>query len=112
MTIWTQRADAMSELRSVKPNKSRKQASLRQAWFTALLIAVISTTAVATVWHSGHEPGQGCVVCKLRHQPLADLTDRAEPLILEVSEPLRESVTAWVPIATRSPAPARAPPPS
>ena len=109
MTISTQ-VDAMSELRSVEPSNSRKQALLRQAWFTALLIAVISTTAVAAVWHSGHDADQGCAVCKLRHQPLADLTDRAEPLIFEGPEPMRESVTAWVLTDTRSLAPARAPP--
>jgi len=110
VAIWILQADAMSKPRSVEPSNLREQALLRRAWFTALLVAVLSTTAVATVWHSGHDADQGCAVCKLRHQPLADLADRAEPLSLGVSEPMRESVTVWVLPDTHSLAPARAPP--
>ena len=80
-------------------------------WLVGFLIAVVGATAVSAAWHAEHDANPNCVVCKLRHEPLAELAgdlqvgpgaapERATPL----------SVTPWIPADPDAHVPTRAPP--
>ena len=46
-----------------------------RVYVAGFVIAVVGTTVVSAAWHAEHDAGPNCVVCKLRHEPLADLAE-------------------------------------
>ncbi len=73
-------------------------------------MAVVSVTAVSATWHAGHEVDPDCAVCKLRHQPLADLADTVRVEQQFVPERIAAASDIWIPADTSSAVPARGPP--
>lgn len=80
------------------------------AWVVILLLAVAGATAVPAVWHADHGPDQDCAVCKLGHEPVADLADDSQTAPLEPSADLPELLARWAVVVASSPVPARGPP--
>jgi hypothetical protein len=73
-----------------------------------LLVAVATT--VPAVWHVAHDADQDCAVCKLGHEPLADLVDDARAAPPETVAGLPDILARWVVVVAVSPVPARGPP--
>ena len=81
---------------------------LWRVWF---VIAVVGATAVSTAWHAEHDTDPSCVVCKLRHQPLAEVFGDLQVGPVDAAEPAAHApVTAWIPTDPDAHVPARAPP--
>ena len=81
---------------------------LWRVWF---VIAVVGATAVTAAWHAEHDTDPSCVVCKLRHEPLAAVSGDLRVRPVDAPEPAtRASVTAWVPANPDEHVPTRAPP--
>ena len=93
-----------------RPTSSRHRALVWRAWLATALVVVVGTTAVSALWHAGHETDQDCAVCKLRHQPLADLAGDMRVTRTDTPDPSTEAFLIWIPADTTSPIPARAPP--
>ncbi len=75
------------------------------------VIAVVSATAVAAAWHAEHDADPNCVVCKLRHEKLAELAGDLQVGPIDAPEPAtRAAVAAWVPADPDEQVPTRAPP--
>ena len=65
-----------------------------RVWFVGFVIAVVGATAVSAAWHAEHNTDPSCVVCKLRHQPLAEVSGdlKVGPGEAEVAEALEKVV--------------------
>jgi len=100
----------MSDRRGHSPFCSRWRAGVWRASFVALLVAVLSVTAVSAAWHAGHEAEPDCAVCKLRHQPLADLAGDIQVARLDAPERVVVAGLDELPADTPSAVPARGPP--
>ncbi len=75
------------------------------------VIAVVSATAVAAAWHAKHDADPNCVGCKLRHQPLAELSGNLQVGPVDAPEPATHaSVTTWIPADPDAHVPTCAPP--
>ena len=75
------------------------------------VVAVVGATAVSAAWHAEHDADQNCVVCKLRHQPVTDLSGAIH--VGPIATPARligPSGDQWSPADTDAQVPARAPP--
>ena len=82
-----------------------------RVWFVGFVIAVVSATAVSAASHAEHDSDQNCIVCKLRNQPLAELTGDLQVAPAGTPEPAtRASATPWIPPDADAQVPARAPP--
>ena len=80
-------------------------------WFVGLVIAVVGATAVSDAWHLEHDADPSCVVCKLVHQPLAELSGNVQVGPSAAPElATRASTTRWIPADPDAQVPARAPP--
>ena len=72
---------------------------------------MVGATALSGAWHVEHDADPSCVVFKLRHQPLAEVSGDLQVGPVEAPGPAtRASVTAWVPADQVALAPTRAPP--
>jgi len=75
------------------------------------IIAVVAATAVSAAWHTEHDADPNCVVCKLRHEPLADLAGDLQVGPFDALEPVTPlCVTTLVLAHLDAQVPARAPP--
>ena len=82
-----------------------------RVWFVALAVAVVGASAVAVAWHAEHDADPNCVVCKLRHQPLAALSGNLQVSLVDASElVMRATVITWIPSQTDAQVPTRGPP--
>ena len=82
-----------------------------RVYVAGFVIAVVGTTVVSAAWHAEHDAGPNCVVCKLRHEPLADLAGELQVGPGDAPEPTtRQFLTAWVPADPDARVPTRAPP--
>lgn len=82
-----------------------------RALFVGFVISVVGATALSGAWHVEHDADPSCVVCKLRHQPLAEVSGDLQVGPVEAPGPAtRASVTAWVPADQDAHVPTRAPP--
>ena len=82
-----------------------------RVYVVGFVMAVVGTTAVAAAWHAEHDADPNCVVCKLRHEPLAELAGALQVGPGDASEPAaRPSVTTWIPADPDAQVPTRAPP--
>ena len=80
-------------------------------WRVWFVIAIVGATGTAAAWHVEHDADPSCVVCKLRHQSLADPAEDLQVSPLQAPEPAtRLSVTTWVPADSDAQVPTRAPP--
>ncbi len=80
-------------------------------WRVWFVIAIVGATAMTAAWHAEHDADPSCVVCKLRHQPLTELSGDLQVRPVDAPEPAtRPSVTAWVPADPDEQVPTRAPP--
>ena len=80
-------------------------------WRVWFVIAIVGATPLAAAWHAEHDADPSCVVCKLRHQPLAEVSGDLQVGPVEAPGPAtRASVTAWVPADQDAHVPTRAPP--
>jgi len=82
-----------------------------RVWIAALAMALVGAASAANAWHGDHAGDQDCVVCQLRHQPVAELSGQVEIGPADVAEqlellPRRE----WTASDRFSRLPARAPP--
>lgn len=102
--------DFVLDQRSCGRRRSLRRAGTWRVWTIALLVAAASVTAVSAVWHVGHETDPDCAVCKLRHQPLADLASDLHTVRPEARESLSEALPQPPSARTVLQAPARAPP--
>lgn len=75
-----------------------------------MLVAVISATALAAVWHVDHDAEQHCAICKLGHEPLADLAADTPVAPPEPVGTAPHTATQRLLAAATAPAPARGPP--
>ena len=84
---------------------------MRHVWFVWLVIAVVGATAVSAAWHTEHDADPNCVVCKLKHEPAAELAGDLQVGPADAPEPAtRVSDTVWIPVDAYAHVPARAPP--
>ena len=68
-----------------------------RVWFVGFVISVVGATAMSAAWHAVHDTDPSCVVCNLRHQPLAEVSRDLHVRPVEAPEPApRPSVSAWV----------------
>jgi len=75
------------------------------------VIAVVGTTVVSAAWHAEHDADPNCVVCKLRHEPLAELAGALRVGPDDAPEPATcPSLTTWIPADPDAQVPTRAPP--
>ena len=75
------------------------------------VIAVVAATAVSAAWHTEHDADPNCVVCKLRHEPLAELAGDLQVGPVDTPEPaMRPSLITWIPADPDAQVPTRAPP--
>ena len=75
------------------------------------IIAVVAATAVSAAWHTEHDADPNCVVCKLRHEPLAELAGDLQVGPVDAPEPaMRPSLITWIPADPDAQVPTRAPP--
>ncbi len=82
-----------------------------RVWFVAFVIAVVSATVVSAAWHAEHDADPSCAVCKLRHQPLVEVSGDLRVGPGAAPEPAtRASVTVWIPADPDAQVPTRAPP--
>ena len=82
-----------------------------RACVVGCVIAVLATTAVSAAWHAEHDADSSCVVCKLRHEPLAELAGDLQVGPVDAAEPAtRASVNAWIPTDPDAEVSTRAPP--
>ena len=82
-----------------------------RVWLVGFVIAVVGVTAVSAAWHAEHDAGPSCVVCKLRHQPLAEVSGDLQVRPVDEPEPATPlSVTALVSANPDEQVPIRAPP--
>ena len=82
-----------------------------RVWVAGFVIAVVGSAAVAVAWHAEHGADPDCVVCKLAHEPLAELSGSLEVAPVHVPEPApHASATTWMPADPNAQVPARAPP--
>lgn len=102
----------MGEQRGHRYARVDRQATLWRAWLVILLVAVSGATAIPAIWHVDHGPDQDCAVCKLGHEPVADLADGSQTTPPETAVGIPDILARWVVVATISPAPARGPPPA
>ena len=93
------------------PTGSRGRVATWRVWFVGFVIAVVGPTAVSAAWHAEHDTDPTCVVCKLRHQPLAEPAGDLQGGPVDAPEPAtRASVTTWIPADPDAQVPTRAPP--
>ena len=79
--------------------------------FVGFVMSVVGATALSGAWHVEHDADPSCVVCKLRHQPLAEVSGDLQVGPVEAPGPAtRASVTAWVQADQDAHVPTRAPP--
>ncbi len=77
----------------------------------ALAVALIAVTAAPTVFHAEHGADQDCTVCKLRNQPLADLSSELQVRPTEAAETLAQTPRITLVLSYHGARmPARAPP--
>ena len=82
-----------------------------RVWFVALVVAAVGATAVSVAWHAEHDTDPTCVVCKLRHQPLAALSGNLQDSLVKAPElATRVTVITWIPSHTDAQVPTRGPP--
>ena len=81
-----------------------------RARVVALVVAVACSTAIAGVWHVDHDADQHCAVCKLGHEPLADLAADTQIEPPETTAAMPNTLARWVLALTTVPVPARGPP--
>ena len=81
-----------------------------RACVVAFVVAVASATAVVGVWHVDHDADPQCAVCKLGHEPLADLAADTPGAPPETAAGVPSMLARWVLAVTTAPVPARGPP--
>ena len=82
-----------------------------RVWFVGFVISVVGATAVSAAWHAEHDTDPSCVVCKVRHQPLAKMSGDLQVGSVDAAEPATSApVTAWIPTDPDAHVPTRAPP--
>jgi len=91
-----------------------RRSGLTPGWrvcVVGFVIVVVGTTAVVAAWHAEHDSDPSCVVCKLRHEPLAELSGDLQVGPVEGLEPATHaSATTWMPADPDAQVPTRAPP--
>ena len=100
----------MDGQRSHRHSRPRRRATLWPVRVVMLLVAVAGATAVPAVWHVAHDVDLDCAVCKLGHEPLADLADDSRAAPPETVAGLPDMLARWVVVVGVSPVPARGPP--
>ena len=82
-----------------------------RTWICVAAVALIAVTAAPTVFHAEHGADQDCTVCKLRNQPLADLSGELQVRPTEAAATLTQTprITSILPYQGAR-MPARAPP--
>ena len=82
-----------------------------RVWLVGLVVAVVAATAVAAAWHEEHGADPSCIVCKLTHQPLAEVSGDLQLGPGDAPEPVTgPSVSPWIAEVLDAHVPARAPP--
>jgi len=81
-----------------------------RARVVALVVAVACSTAIAGVWHVDHDADQHCAVCKLGHEPLADLAADAQIARTVTAAPMPSRLARRILALATPPVPARGPP--
>ena len=82
-----------------------------RVYVIGFVIAVLGTTVVPAAWHAEHDADPNCVVCKLSHEPLADLAGELQVGPGDAPDPVTHaSVTTWIPANPDAQVPTRAPP--
>ncbi|MDP7337851.1 MAG: hypothetical protein QGI10_14570 [Vicinamibacterales bacterium] len=82
-----------------------------RVWLVALAVAVVGAAAVSVAGHAEHDADPNCVVCKLRHQPLAALSGNLQVSLVDASELVMcATVITWIPSQTDAQVPTRGPP--
>ena len=65
-----------------------------RVWFIGFVIAMVGTTVVSAAWHAEHDSDPSCIVCKVRHEPLAELSGDLQVGAVEAPEAATRAVAA------------------
>ena len=82
-----------------------------RVWLIGLVVGVIGVTAMSAAWHAEHDTDPDCVVCKIRREPLTELSGDLQVGPVDAPEPAAHVAAAmWMPADPDAQVPTRAPP--
>ena len=84
---------------------------IRLVCVIALVVGSAGAATVSTARHAEHDTDPSCVVCKVRHEPLAELAGDLQVGPVGAPEPATSMTSAtWIPADPDAQVPTRAPP--